>query len=363
MKKYIVLSIALLLLPFGFLRGQGCMETETEQGISVIGYIQPQFEYQLNGDDLSGNNLDINSFYFNRARLGVTGSIPYDFSYYVMTELSPTKNGPYILDGFLTYNRLGPWAKISVGQFRSPFGLELTTPCHKLHTINRSLVVDQLSGPFRDLGLMVSGGTDSLSIFGSKTKNLIGYQVGIMNGTGMNVWDNNGKKDIVGRITLHPFEFLTIGGSYRYGKHPAVAKDATKDDERSRIGAELEFHHKGIRIQGEYIRGTDKGSYTTGGGCGGDLEVHEGSVNRSGFFVQAMYMTPWKLEPVIKFETYDPNMDEAMINDIQNTTTFGLNYFFNDWIRFQINYLYKAEESGVVEVPNDVILIQGQVLF
>lgn len=89
-----------------------------------------------------------------------------------------------------------------------------------------------------------------------------------------------------------------------------------------------------------------------------------GSVNREGFWFQAMYMTEWNLQPVIKFEYFDPDTeDENSSSDtaIRKNTTFGINYFFNDWTRLQLNYLYKAEEEH--ETANDEILMQLQVKF
>ncbi len=88
------------------------------------------------------------------------------------------------------------------------------------------------------------------------------------------------------------------------------------------------------------------------------MEVHEGSINRGGFWAQALYMTPWNIQPVVKYESYDPNTD--LDNDVENVITFGFNYFFNDWTRLQLNYLYKSEE---VEESNDEFLMQLQVKF
>ena len=88
------------------------------------------------------------------------------------------------------------------------------------------------------------------------------------------------------------------------------------------------------------------------------MEVHEGSINRGGFWAQALYMTPWNIQPVVKYESYDPNTD--LDNDVDNVITFGFNYFFNDWTRLQLNYLYKSEE---IEESNDEFLIQLQVKF
>lgn len=362
-KLLLIISVAFFILPQTNW-AQGCMETSTDEGVKVIGYLQPEFRYDFLGDDkLTGESLDQSSFYFNRLRLGAMGSVPYDFSYYAIMELSPKLGGPFILDAFVSYNRLGPWAKISVGQFKNPFGLELSTPCHKLHTIDRSEVVNNLAGPFRDFGLMISGGTDSLSIFGSKTKNLFGYQFALLNGNGRNVLDDNRFKDIVGRVTFHPLDFVTVGANYRFGKHPAASPTAENEDERERLGFDLELKYKNFLIQGEYIKGSDVGSYTTGGGCGGPLEIHEGSVEREGYFVQAMYMTPWKVQPVLKYEYYEPNMATDILHDQISTVTYGLNIFPNEWTRIQINYLYRIEEDGTVEIPNDALLIQAQVVF
>lgn len=92
------------------------------------------------------------------------------------------------------------------------------------------------------------------------------------------------------------------------------------------------------------------------------MEVHEGSVNRNGYFAQVMFdlydIIDYNIQPVVKYESFDPNTDAD--SDASSIITFGVNYFFNDWTRLQINYLYKAEE---IEVTNDEVLVQLQVKF
>ena len=353
---------------------QGCMdEGEGDgDGVKVFGFFQPQADYKILDAEGFGGAKNTSNIYFNRARLGVMGSIPYDFSYYFVGEFAPRQNAQFgnaatICDAFITYKRFAPYVKVSLGQFKSQFGAEQLQACHKLYTINRSEVVNDLAGPIRDMGVMISGSVDTL--FGANLKDLFGYTIGIMNGTGRNLYDDNAKKDITARLTVQPLKFLTLGGSYRFGAHPAQSETAEKDDTRMRYGFDATVKYKGLYVQGEYIYGSNAGSYTTGGGCGEPVVVHEGSVDQNGYFVMAAFMTPWRLEPVIKFETFDPNIatdydqfPEAK-DDIQNIITFGLNYFFNDWTRVQLNYLYKAEESGNVEIPNDEILLQFQVNF
>ncbi|MCO6480385.1 MAG: hypothetical protein J5I94_27335 [Phaeodactylibacter sp.] len=384
MKKAIIIILAAMFLLPQFILAQGCIEPTSDEGVQVIGFVQPQMEYNFLGEDLAGDNLDESSFYFNRARLGVTGAIPYDFSYYFLMEFSPTLNGsreskaPFLLDAFVSYNRFAPYAKVSIGQFKSPFGLEALTACHKLHTINRSDIVIQAQGLFRDQGIMISGGTGNLSLFGSKTENLIGYNFALMNGAGINTWDPDNMKDIVARLTVRPFEFITLGASYRTGERAPAEATIEKNDIRRRLGFDAEFKYKNFLVQGEFIKAEDIGSYTTGGGCSGDLEVHEGTLTRNGFFLQAAYMTPWNLQPIVRLEEYlvPLNNDETQWNgsifdglfgdtndQAFTTVTYGFNYFFNEWTRLQVNYLYRAEKGSLSEVQNDALLVQMQVAF
>ena len=76
-------------------------------------------------------------------------------------------------------------------------------------------------------------------------------------------------------------------------------------------------------------------------------------------FIMALYMTPWNLQPVIKYENY--NSDISKTNNMEQITTFGFNYFFNEWTRLQVNYEYAAEQS--MEVKNDRFMVQLQVKF
>lgn len=361
MKKLLTLLLGLMLMSPALVNAQGCMEPKSDGGVSVIGFIQPEYQYDFNGVGKDGFAApsDYNSFSFRRARLGVTGNIPYDISYYVMTEFSSFLDGPYLLDAYISYNRLGPWMTVSLGQFKAPFGLELLTPCHKLHTIKRSTVVNTLAHPFRDIGIMLSGGTDSLQFFGLTNHNIITYKLAIMNGTGMNQWDDNDSKDIVARLVLSPWKFISIGGSYRHGSE-APAQEDLAQDQRTRYGADLQLEFGNFLFQAEYIWGEDKGSSVEGGGCGGDPVVMLGNFVKDGYYAQAMYMTPWRLQPVLKYEYYDPSEDVE--DDLLTTVTIGLNYWINDWTRLQANYLINDNQQNV-EYYQSRFLFQAQVNF
>jgi len=374
MKKiyFAALFILAVGLPNAF--SQGCMDTPSSTtGPQIIGYVQAENITKFLGADASGNDLTENSFAFRRARVGVTGTIPYNFSYYVMTELSPTFKGPYILDAFFSWKAAKSYLKISVGQFKSPFGLELSTPCQSLYTVDRSLIVNELASPFRDQGLMFSGSSDSIQIFGIEKPNILSYSLALTNGTGLNTMDNNKSKDIIGRIVFAPCDFFQIGGSYHYGKEKNPDPTITKADVLSRWGADLQLKKSlgrfGLLSQTEYIFGKDEGSKLIGGGCGSTPEVVQGSFKRNGFYSQMMLQTPWKIEPVVKFETYDPNKDLSDSDHKEfrrSSWIFGFSYYVNDWTRIQMNYMYNLEASSATdysqynEIKNDMLVFQLQ---
>ncbi len=241
--------IALLSLPV-FIYAQGCMEASSDEGVNVVGYLQAQYQYEFKAED------DTTRVYFNRARMGLVGNIPYDFSYYIMYEFSPAKSGaPYLLDGFITYSRFAPYARLSVGRFKSPFSLELNTPCQGLHTINRSQVVNNLANPGRDVGLMLTGKMDKIA----------DYSLAFTNGTGKVSRTDARDNSYIGRLVLHPFGLtgsdtnfgeLSFGGSYNLVT--ALAFDSlgvdTLTTDLTRYAIEGQYEFANFLIQGEYIR-------------------------------------------------------------------------------------------------------------
>lgn len=350
---------------------QGCESPGEGDGIKIFGFVQPQYESVftgVNGDRTP--NLDTNGFFFNRARIGVMGNVPYDFSYYFIMELSP-EAGFGICDAFVSYDRYGSYFKAALGQFKTPFGAEQIQGCHKLYTIDRSEVVNQLAGPIRDIGFTVFGGTGDKIKMGEGVKDVITYQFAVMNGEGRDVIDDNVEykpltdkyKSFISRFTFSPSTYLTLGGSFQSGKYTPVSTTATKPDTRSRYGFDALVKYKKFTLQGEYIKGTDEGSYTTGGGCGGEVTTLEGSVDRSGYYLTALYKTKWNLEPVLKYETYDP--DNSIGDNTAARWTTGINYFFNEWTRLQVNYQYNFNNSKIpYGVPyQDMLQIQMQIVI
>lgn len=366
MKNFILLfAFALLVSPL-IINAQGCSDGGDDDGVKVIGFIQPQYEYQFLGDSVQKamNGLETpSSFYFNRARLGVTGSIPYDFSYYLLAEFSPTHSGPYLLDAFVTYKRFAPYFKISMGQFKSQFGLELTTPCQGLYSVSRSRVVNELASPFRDIGVLLFGGTGDKKFLGLENENIFEWKLGITNGSGMNNYDGNMDKDVTARLIFAPFEGIGIGGSFRYGKQKPI-QTGLAEDIRRRWGVDLSIEKGSLLFQGEYINGFDKGSSLVGGGCGTVPTIMKGDFNKEGFWVALMYTFGESFAPIIKYQSYQV-LSTVSAAQYQQEYVVGLNYYFNDWTRFQLNYVITKDNliDSAPEYNKQYLVVQVQAKF
>jgi len=254
--RNILISILLinLFLPLA-VHAQGCMDASSDEGVNVVGYLQTQYQYFFKAED------DSSRFYFNRARMGFVGNIPYDFSYYIMFEFSPSKSGaPYLLDGFITYSRLAPYVKLSMGRFKSPLSLELNTPCQGLHTINRSLIVNDLTTPGRDIGLMLNGGIEKIAK----------YSLALTNGTGVSSLQNTKSMALTGRLTFDPIEMISLGGSAKY----AITLDTLMEKQNYiRYAGEFQFKYSDLLVQAEYLQGkgfVPPSSDSSGSSDGGD---------------------------------------------------------------------------------------------
>jgi len=347
MKKRIIILFGLLFIfQINNALSQGCDGDEPgtkndsikNSTIKIFGYIQPQYDFKFNDENE-------NTFKFKRARIGVRGKAYQDFYYYFSLEASPFVSGTgsvVLLDAFVSYRKYN-WAKMSVGSFKQPFGLEVTTACHNLTTIDRSIVANQLVAPQRDYGLMIFGGN-------KYTK--FNYAMALMNGSGLGITDNNSKKDIIGRATYKVLDFITIGASFRYG-YPT-----NNDDSRKTFGGEIAANYNNFYFQGEYIY--DEGSYNrgAGGGCG-DALVELGE-KRDGAYAMIYYDTKWNFQPVFKYEYFDANLDVKKVG-YQEMMTIGVNYFVGEHVRFQLNY--QAHIETYINIDNDMLLAQVQVQF
>jgi len=310
------------------------------KALQVSGVLQERYQ----GFAQSGVN---NAFDLHRARLIVSGNVTDDWSYFTQTELGGS--GVKLVDAY-TAVKVADYLKFTAGQFKIPFSLESLTSDAQLEFIDRSQVVEALVGRSKDVISATPGnqqGRDiGIQVNGSFAKvdagYLFDYTFGVFNGAGYDVsTDNNNRKDIGGRFSVHPVKDLVVSADFYNG----VANYGTpaKNQKRNRGGFDARYVIGPLSLTAEYDKGTD------------------GSTKRDGYFGQAAYfIIPKKLQIAAKYDTYDPN--KTVYTDRTWIYTGGVNYFFNNWSKITFDYLARHEE-GSVQVKNDIFEAQLQIVF
>ena len=336
----------------------------------ISGYTQVRYQYFDNQKLTPSSAFDI-----RRARLDFTGSFDPKWSYRLLidfvgssgqtgvingTSLTAPTGGsllsPTLLDAYVQYKPLGDYLKFAAGQFILPFSLEIISADRNLETIDRSQVVNALvarkgdasngivdsigNQNGRDIGIQASG-----SLIKFQDRNLVDYYVGLFNGAGIDVTDNNKSKDVSTRVVIHPLSILSLGASYYNGYDKFT--DGTTGD-RFRWGGELALNYKALAIESEIISGQD----------GNTLSRH---IDHQGGYAQASYFfIPKKLQLVFKYDAYNPNTNIANL-----TSTYyipGVNYYFTSFSKLQLDYRF-ADGKGVVNHGNDLLSVQFQIAF
>ena len=131
-------------------------------------------------------------FSVSRARIYALVSLLDHYDLKIQTEFS---KDPTLKDGYLNIHYV-PWAEVKVGQFKPPYTWENLQSHKYLDFVDRSIAVNNMRKPSRDIGVMLHG---------KLLDNRLKYQLAVLNGSGENKGDDNDAKDIAGRLALQPF--------------------------------------------------------------------------------------------------------------------------------------------------------------
>jgi phosphate-selective porin len=223
--------------------------------------------------------------------------------------------------------------------------VESLTSDSQLEFSDRSQVVEALvsrtkdvigNSNGRDIGIMVNGSFAKIDDF-----YLFDYSLGIFNGAGYDVTtDNNNHKDISGRLSIHPVKNLSVSADFYNGQ--GYYGTPAANQKRNRTGVDARYVWKALSLTAEYDKGTD------------------GTIKRSGWYGQAAYfILPKHLQLAAKYDTYDPT--QTSLTDRTNWYTGGVNYYFNDWTRFTVDYTIRHEQT--TQVKNNLLNAQLQIVF
>lgn len=311
-------------------------EKQIDRTPKISGFVQGL--YQLNAD--KDFNVESNTLRMRRVRMSVDGKLSQHVSYKIQGDWVCS---PILVDAYIKIMACPEFA-VQVGQFKTPFTLESPINPLNLEIFDYGETVKGLSGyddvcgvgkQGRDIGVMATG---SLFKLDDKDFSLIDYSLGVFNGNGINVVDNNNRKDIVGRLEIHPWiKGMTLTGSYYYGKYLNNI-----DLTRNRYSFGVQYDDNNLLVRSEYVNGE------TGKAVLPENELEpiysENLFNSNGYYAVAGYWFhfgseshPQKLMPVLRYEKFIKDVNSG---DDATYYTAGINYWPWKNVNFKLDYSY-----------------------
>ncbi len=303
----------------------------------ISGFVQGMYQANLSKDcELLDNTLRM-----RRVRLSVDGNLSKTVSYKIQGDFT---RSPMLVDAYVKYKPCREFA-IQLGQFKTPFTLESPINPVNLEIFDYGESVQQLVGYKdvcgvgalgRDLGLMATGSLFPVENENGYQYSIVDYSIGVFNGNGANQLDNNNRKDLVGRLEVHPgLKDLTLSGSYYYGKYN---KDDVYYGTRNRWAAGVQYNDGKFLLRGEYISGKTGQLPTV---IPEDYFYSNGYYGVVGYNFQAGEQ---KIMPVLRYEHF--TKDASIVNGGTNWYTVGVNYWPLKSVNFKLDYSLVQKEAG-----------------
>lgn len=287
---------------------------------------------------------------------------------YIRYSLAPTNGGPD-----------DPLSTLSLGQQQVPFGLEAqaNTEIRPVIAGAQFLSAPGLGGAnfgVRQIGLVWRGdawtNVDRTTNYRSA---LVEYAAGVLNGNGPNSSDSNNKKDWVGRVAFTvPADYyswlreLKVGASVYKGYSnltDSVLTTVVDNGRSDRYGFDINYTHLPWSVAYERVEGRDDGwtTSTTGApytGTGENpLRKSLGQYLNVGYTVGEQFLAssrnqgkfddfwPKTVQYFVRLDEYDASTDDGVVGDKTRLTTFGVNAYFAETTRFQVNYVLARNDE------------------
>lgn len=294
-----------------------------KERIILQGYAQAGYTY--NDADDADNNFDIKRIIFM-----AEGKITDKWSLFFMYNFN---GGGTLLEMYTDYH-IVPGLSARLGQIKVPYTIESPLSptsvelidCYSQATNYLAAIGghDPLRGGTggRDLGLL---------LYGNLFKNYLTYNVGVINGQGINTKDANSNKDYLGSLMVNPTKWLSIGGSFVTGKGNAIGEsdanpDIKKGDNYNRdrwaVGAVVET--KPVSLRTEYLGGKD------------------GKVKSDGYYAMASFHAFKNFDVIASYDYLNKNKD---LNMKQTNYIAGVQYWFYPRCRVQAQYTYSDKKD------------------
>lgn len=305
---------------------------------------------------------------------------------YLAYSFLPTNGGSEDEKGALTF-----------GQQQVPFGLEAQTDDEVKPVITAAQFTSKLGGiSNRQIGLIYRGDSfvtvDRTNDYRSA---LLEYAFGIVNGSGQNKSDNNTQKDIIGRLAVTvPSDYnswlrqLKLGVSYYEGNNnlvstiasPSIYNNAVVGIGKSRIkGFDVNWTHLPYSIAYEFAQGEDEtltNAATATPTSARFIKQSRGQYINFGYTWGEQFLAsertlakfddfwPKSYQLFFRYDQFDADTRATAAGDKTNIATLGLNVFFAETTKLQLNYLVMQNDAPITgftaDRPKDAQAVQLQ---
>jgi len=319
-----------LLLLFAINTAKATDNTEkTDFMPRITGMLNVRYQYDESDKDHQGFDL-------RRVRLGLKGNLHKKLDYVFQAEYAGNVR---IIDSYLRW-KIRPEFNIQAGEFKVHYSMEtFGGPADWLTTeiataVNKLNGYSDLSGLAshkngRDIGLMIYGAAVHKEDF-----DVLRYRLGVFNGNGINVKDDNRKKDVAAMLWVNPLRQLTFTGSYycgSYGPHGA-------DHVRNRASAGVEWKDSKLMVRSEYLWG------------------HTSNTRQNGVYGQIGYRVHQFVQPVVQYDYMKFDNDQNGVKaPYQHNLQIGLNVEPIDHFRIQAGYMHSIENN---DQHNNLVTLQ-----
>jgi phosphate-selective porin len=343
-KKICVSSAIILMLVFS------SQLSAAKLDIQFKGLFQAWFSYA----PIASEDEDGYGFSLRRLRLAPYGSFSDTIKWGFQVAWDQQKAS--LLDAYLDF-QFSPVFKIKVGQFPPPGTISAAlTSSGKLDFLERPMITEKWNGhnlltSYRALGIQAYGDLIEGKLYWAvmltnpSAADLFTPRVSSANYShelnGITLW---------GRMEAKPVKGMSIGVFASTGKSNVY--DELVDYKTSTYGAHFFYTAKPINFKAEYIAG--------------EYGFENSETKYNGYYILLGY-TIGKLEPIVQYDSYVPNVDSSDNMSIERYNNFilGLNYFLNDNVKLQANYVMRDEsiEGFIEKLDNNIFYLCFQYSF
>lgn len=321
--------------------------------LRLFGYAQSTYYYSRKA------GVDKNALDIQRVILMADAHLTRRLSFFLMYDAVKSEMHEY----YAQYE-VAPFMKLRVGQYKQPFTLESILSPTYMSTIQfdpsvlylAGIATDPLMGNnvARDAGVMLTG-----DFLNNGERDLLNYSIGVFNGPGMNIKENNNQKDVAGMLQYKPTKDILLEGSFLVGTGHAQLPSPFGlfpqgyNYSRHRWNVGIEAKLSPLYLRAEYIQGYDGGVHSRGG------------------YVNMLYRIFKNCDLMLNWDNLDKNTDTSRAEQQAlydaggfvtrlNTYTAGMQWWFHKRCRLQGQFIYTKPRVG--DISREFIT-QLQIVF